>query len=517
MSIGQQHARDKMTSPEPGSNPTPDGRLPARRMVAATLSGQHEFATERGEKVQIWLRQGRYLARGRCEGQQFGVTLDMDAAAASHELRRLVTELENGTFVPRTRGGRQLRRPIPRHDLRSLIDAFLDDRRRTVSASTAGTYHSRLMHVLDFAEQALVRKKWRLAADVDRTFAVRLREFLFDRDVTRNGRVGGTVRKMSPKMVRLCLETLRGVLSWALRADVRHLPVEFINPITREILGPKPTKDPLRSNPVPLQARILMVRKMDGWQLLHLSPLLVVPTRFDDVAGAVISDFDLDRGVWHLGSRIDGNDHNKGRVTLQMPLPDVLSALLRCTTAGRTDGPMFRSRRACAGGSRARLGFQSPAEFEDLCQAAIGRAKASEVSTEQGRKSVIRSLLRQCGAVTTDVIERELKQLFASTGVPGTRQPYDVRAAVTTDMNQAGLRHLELRYLTMYSVNDILNEYVSLDPVREMAKYFAFIAPLLEAIRHRAAELQLPVFETDCSCRPAAASVGSKPVGCQAC
>ncbi|HUQ69395.1 MAG TPA: hypothetical protein VM165_07730 [Planctomycetaceae bacterium] len=313
------------------------------------------------------------------------------------------------------------------------------------------------------------------------------------------------------------MESLRGVLCWALRADVRHLPVEFVNPITREILGPKPSKDPLRSNPIPLPARIQMVQKMDAWQLLHLSPLLVVPTRFEDVAGAVISDFDWDRGVWHLGSRVDGNDQNKGRVSLQMPLPGVLSALLRCTAAGRADGPMFRSRRAWAGLNRMRCEFQSQAEFEDLCQSAIRRAKVSEVSTEQGRKSVIRSLLRQCGAVPTDAIGRELKELFAAVGVPGTTRPYDVRAAVTTDMHEAGLRHLELRYLTMHSVNDILNTYTSLNPGGEMAKYFAAIAPLLEAIQHRAVELQLPIFEADCSCPPASASLGSKKLGCQAC
>ena len=56
----------------------------------------------------------------------------------------------------------------------------------------------------------------------------------------------------------------------------------------------------------------------------------------------------------------------------------------------------------------------------------------------------------------------------------------------------ANLAHLEMRYLTSHSTDDILNQYASLDPVRAMNLYFDTIRPLLGAIRERAVALGLP-------------------------
>ena len=45
--------------------------------------------------------------------------------------------------------------------------------------------------------------------------------------------------------------------------------------------------------------------------------------------------------------------------------------------------------------------------------------------------------------------------------------------------------HLELRYLTSHSINDIMNVYVNLDPVGAMDMYFATIRPLLDLVSQR--------------------------------
>lgn len=459
------------------------------------MQGSHEHVTENGLRIQIWMRDGKYLARGRWQGQQFGVTLGTDEVTAAHELRRLLTEIENGTFVPRreARKHRFSNRPVPRHDLRGLTNAYLIDRRRLKGPDTARAYGNRLTHVLDFARQPSSRKKWPLAANINRSFAIEVREYLHKRTVSANGRPGSQARNMSPKMIRLCLEALRGLLHWASRSDVNQLPAEFANPITDEILGPKSSKDPLRSNPVPLDARIRIVQQMDDWQLLHLTPLLIIPTRFEDVSGAIISDFNLAKGTWYLGTRVNGNDFNKSRVDVHMPLPPDLIDLLRLVADGRPDGPMFRSRTDWKRTKKRRTAFQSRSEFESLCHAAISGSKAQDVETEQGRKNVIRKLLTKCGAVTTDTIGKELKALLAATGVDVNVRPYEVRSATTTDMNHAGVRHLEHRYLTLHTVNDILNTYASLDPIGEMQKYFHHIEPLLEAVRRRTRELGLPL------------------------
>ena len=49
--------------------------------------------------------------------------------------------------------------------------------------------------------------------------------------------------------------------------------------------------------------------------------------------------------------------------------------------------------------------------------------------------------------------------------------------------------HLESRYLTGHTVNDIMNEYVGLDTEPHMARYYDSISPLLHAIRDRAKAL----------------------------
>lgn len=428
-----------------------------------------------------------------------------------------MTDLENGTFVPaKSRGKRKKLGLVPRHDFRSLSELFLTEHRRVKGQSSANTYAGRLRHVLDFAELAENRRRWPKAADIDRAFALELGTFLAARDVTRNGHPGGVLRKMSPKMVRLCLEATRAVVCWGRRADVRQLPPEFVNPFTAEVIGPKPTKNPLRPNPLPLAARIRIVQAMDQWQLLHLTPLLILPVRFEDVAGALISDFDLPQATWHLGSRFNGADFNKGRVDVDMPLPPVLVQLLQVTAGARSEGPMFRSRRHYSGQRRACFEFGSRADFDTLYQQRLQQLDHG-LHCDRDRKEFVRELINECGSLTTGAIGKNLKTLYARVGLdPGIR-PYESRSAISTEMNMAGMRFLEQRYLTLHSVSDIMNEYVTLDPVGEMVKYFDQSAPLFEAIRARAAALGLMNFGTDSACRSAEPRVGSDAIACSSC
>src|SRR5262249_48345743 len=154
----------------------------------------------------------------------------------------------------------------------------------------------------------------------------------------------------------------------------------------------------------------------DDWQFLNLSPLLVLPIRFEDLSGAVISDFDLKGRVWRLGSRFSGNDFNKGHVDVQMPLPEELIPLLERCIGGRSDGPMFLQRKATSRPSRRRPTFESPAELKALCEARLSSSRASDVETAQGRKAVIRELLAEGGGVSTNVIGKELTKIFRAVG-----------------------------------------------------------------------------------------------------
>ena len=85
----------------------------------------------------------------------------------------------------------------------------------------------------------------------------------------------------------------------------------------------------------------------------------------------------------------------------------------------------------------------------------------------------------------------EFKRLLATAGVSRGATLYTLRSSVTTAMKNADLPHLEMRYLTSHTTDDILNEYASLDPVRAMRAYFTTICPLLSAIRDRASAIGL--------------------------
>lgn len=462
-----------------------------REMKLAELNGKHVFNSLDGHRLQIVMRDEKYMARGRWRGHQFGKVLGSDPVIAGHIVNRMLIEMDDGTFVPSSEARQQRfsQSPPPKHNARSLANAFLTEKRKLKGQKTAQTYGNRLAHVIRFAELPSSLKSWPSAASVNRDFAVELKSFLSQQEVTRNGSDDGERKPMSPSMVRHCLETACMLFNWAARTDVRQLPQGFANPFSKGIIESKPSKDPLRQNPVPVQDRIRMVEHMDAWQLCNLAPALVLPLRFEDLAGATISDFKFDKKQWQMGTRVGGNDFNKGHVNFVLPLPPVLCEILQQRVGDQSDGPMFLSRRILKKARWERPTFNSPEEFESLCGAAIQRSPKQYAATEQDRKQIIRSLLRECGAISEDEVSREIRKLYQAVGVAASTRPYDLRAATTTDMNRAGLRHLELRYLTGHSPKDILNEYTSLDPHSEMDKYFRSIEPLLIAIQKRGCEL----------------------------
>jgi hypothetical protein len=171
-----------------------------------------------------------------------------------------------------------------------------------------------------------------------------------------------------------------------------------------------------------------------------------------------------------------------------LPFPDELRPLLDVCIGGRTEGPLLRARTAFEGRGRQR-NVNSLEELEHLYRACLSKEPHGSVQAEQDRKRVFRRLLRRLGGVSEDRLAVECKALFRAAGITAAVTLYTLRSSVTTAMERAKLPHLELRYLTGHSTSDILNEYVSLDPVAAMQMYFATIRPLLAAIAQRARAL----------------------------
>jgi integrase len=461
-------------------------RRDREQMVRAELMGKHSHAAADGTLVHVWKRGAKYLARGSLSGLRFGETIGETVPQAEARLRQILADLDHGAYIrPSEQRKRLLSGGKPcRLTLRQLANEFLAEKRKLRGRQTASDYKARLAPVLDFAERPDNRKRWPLALDLDRDFALALRPYLFQYLTTRNGRAGGRPKSLSQRQVYNVLQCLRTMLSWASSAQVRKLPAGWANPLTDDLLEPRQRKDPLREDKLPLDVRVRLVGVMDSWQMCQLAPSLVLPMRPGEAAGLLVSDVDFERGLLVFGhGRFADSNFTKEQTPFKLPFPEELRPLLRTCVQGRAQGPLLRSRRAFGNPRRATVASSDELErlFEDL----LARQPGQEVQSAHDRKRLFRRLLARLGGVSEDAMNKEFKALLARLGVRNGATFYTLRASVTTAMSDANLPILYLRYLTSHSTGDILNEYASLDPVRVIQPYFDSIRPLLEAIAER--------------------------------
>jgi hypothetical protein len=96
----REHEESSAGLPDRSAAAAARGRPPGagaarRRMVRSELLGNHTHTTSSRIAVNISLRDGKYLARGRLNGQAFGETLGADRIKAERRLHELLVELEN--------------------------------------------------------------------------------------------------------------------------------------------------------------------------------------------------------------------------------------------------------------------------------------------------------------------------------------------------------------------------------------------------------------------------------------
>lgn len=461
-----------------------------RRMEQAEVGGKHSYRAQDDTAVTIWRRGESYLGRGYLDGKRFGETLGPSPEEAEANLRRILHELDRGTYQrpserPKSRKGSGIPRRIRP---RELIDRFLESTRKRSGKKTAACYASRLRPFLDFLDRAENRRRYAYANTFERTFVENFRSYLHGLTVTRNGQPGGAPKPISNRQIHNVLVTCRGLFAWALSTDVRLLPPEMTNPFSRDIVGSRPTKDFRRDNPIPLETRIELVAHMGQWGLLHLGLLLVLPMRPSELAGLLVSEVDVPNRLLRFGTRFQGNDFTKGRQDFCVPYPPELDWLIERLIGQRAEGPLLSRKKPKERVGRASI--QSAEDFERFISERVLENIGAATSV-QDRKNIVRAAMREIGGVTVNELSRAMKRLFARTGIPPNVRPYDLRGAVTTEMYRAGVATRELAYLTSHAVSDTLAHYVAGDPVAEMAKYFRAIGPLLKRMKRRAIELGL--------------------------
>lgn len=465
----------------------------ARRMVRAELMGQHTHETADGIHVHVWRRNDSFLARGRHQGRPFGKVLGKDEREAGARLRRLLGDLEAGCFVRPSEAAKQLIKTgvQARLRIRELCDVFLREKRRLRGLQTAADYRNRLEPLIEFAEAPEVLKRWPLVQSVDHEFALSFRAFLQTRKVRPNGRASGTTRLISQRQVFNILDSVRTLFHWAKEPRHNSMPAGLENPFTNEIVGDKPRKDPLRPNPIPLEARIGLVQHMDLWELTHLSGALVLPFRPEEWSLVLVSDVDFGSCTIHCGNRFGGKVFNKGKQEFQVPFPNELAPLFMECKGLRADGPLLTSREFFLGERVPKLVARSTDEVAAFLEDAIARVDPDELEAPQDVKRLCMRVLQRMGALSPDAASRAFKSVCARTGMPLIKLK-DCREAVTTELDRAGVSPWTQKYVTGHSPRDIMYSYVSLDLHTDVQKYFRQIQLLLTAIARRASALGIP-------------------------
>lgn len=473
----------------------------SRRMVWAEIDGKHTHETATGVKVHIWERDGKCIARGRHNGRQFGEALGWDPKEAASALRRLLTQIEDRTYLVPSDPVRKLRdkrkqTSVKRITIDDLSDRYIADVLRKRGNETAKRYKDWLEHVRAYLAQPEVAKKTKLAIDATEEMVLDLKTFLCTRKVPRNGHANSPKQPMSPKGVRDVLETLARVFTFGQKEGL--LPAEFRNPVTPEIIGPKPKVDPIRPIPYPLKDRIAMVRHADKFQLSHVVPRFVLPVRPAELAGLLIPEMDIEDRVLRLRTRFKGRDWTKSKTSFSVPFPCELLPLIVAAVAGRTDGPVFRARRFFDGSKKPKTRIADSGDMDTIVERTLAKA-ASSIDGPADTKPIVRKALVRAGGITTDELAREFKKLRRAAGVESSESSYKLRSSVLTDMTASGVSKIVQEYLAGHALRGTLDEYYIVrtleDIATQMERYWEYARDLLDAIQERAVQLGLSDLE----------------------
>ncbi|HOI54920.1 MAG TPA: hypothetical protein PLP01_06695, partial [Phycisphaerae bacterium] len=482
-----------------------------RRLVLGELAGRHTHRTRNGVELHIWKRRGRrggkgtrpsvwrYVARFHHQGGRPGPTLGEGEEEAEAGLRRVMTEIEDGTFVapssPEAKR-RNRREAIPDLTIFDLNAQYVHHVRTIRGRSTAKTYEGRLSHVNAFFDQEHIRRRCPLARDIDEKCIIELAAFLRQRAVSRNGRHNGATRPMSSSTRREVLQRLKAVLTWGCDPRVRKLPADFVQPVTNRLIGHTPQKDLFRPPTFSLERRIRLVQVSDPWQLMTFATQYVLPLRPEQLAGLLVPEINWTERILTFGRRFGGHDFTKGRTTFRLPFPAAIGSLLRAAVNGRADGPLFLRRSVVEGRNVPTIEIAGAGGMEAAVFAALAEAPKDDLQADGDAKRIIRRTICAAGGVSEDELRDELLALTGPAGIVGPVRYYDLRSDVVTEMQAVGVDTEYLRYIMGHklTVGGSLEAYLKLgqNQLEEaLERYWRFASELLSAIAERAEYLGL--------------------------
>lgn len=460
----------------------------SRKWLPAVLSGKHLHRTRNGCSVYVVERKGKYMARGRFLGKSYCETLGRNEADAESRLRELLSELEKDTFLPPLERKKQLVRTRITYPLSftEMLSGFLTDVKGANGKNTAQYYLAKLGHVERFAAKPENSRQWPTVNSIDREFILKLKGHLQRTSVTPNGHAHSTARPMSQRQNYNVLSALGTMLKWAQRPDVRRLPAHWVNPLTRELIGAKPTKDPVRKLAIEDAQLLQLIWHCDLWQLTHLVLSFVYPLRPQEATGLLIEDIDFKAGQLRIGTRFGGDDYTKGKQSFVLPFLPELAPILLYLVDDRLHGPLLRHRKHYI----LSMNCTQPDTIETAYREKMN-ANQDDVLTCQDRKRYLRETFPQFGGIRPNVLSKEFKKLMRQAEISTKITLYDLRKLNSTRLNQSGVNNLALRYFTGHAPHDIMYRYVALNPHEDIQPYFKSLQPVLQAITKRFEELKL--------------------------
>lgn len=240
---------------------------------------------------------------------------------------------------------------------------------------------------------------------------------------------------------------------------------------------------------MPIATRIALIEQLDLWGVCALALPLVLPQRSEEFEGLLIEDVRRDCRELIFQTRLGGDDFNKAKQSFRCSYPPQFDPIIDHLIAGRAAGPLLRNRRTAGsdpnGGLAATRG-----ELIGSFHAALVATKPGHVRAPADRKLVFRKLIRQWGGVRTNELSRTFKKALAAVAGARPARRYDVRGSVITDLKRAGVEDILRLYITGRSLDrKVMADYESQDLHDDMARYFEYARPLIEAIAARFATL----------------------------
>jgi hypothetical protein len=391
-------------------------------------------------------------------------------------------------------------RKSTRYEPAAVVKLFIADLQHRADAgeidvATVRRYSSALQrHFVPYVEQPSVQKRYRLIAALDRDFRLEFASYLKNRMVSPNGHPHAQRRPL--RNSDYVLDVVRAMLAWAADPDRGNLLSDgFRNPFEHRVRDSQRVVDDVLSQPdVTVVMAVDLLMACDEFQLSIFGPLILYGLRPGEL-GWLFREF-LTKDWIRVPCILELDYLTKGRREKGFPVIDCLAALWRHTESSY--GLLSVNRQTLTGKTSPPRAGESLAALVAEYRRRCGNGAAQN---PEPRRRIRDGLMCDAGQLNYDHIEAEFQKLSTKQGWSAAATLKDLRHLFSTCLENAGVPEFYRRYLMGQSFGRapiVAYTHVTQDQVRKhfSAALQSELAPIVAAIRSRAAELGVPIAQT---------------------